>query len=246
MKAALAAIALGLGATSTQAATCGTFEEEYLLHWRSYAAEESSLSGRPTRAYAFPARGRDRTLRSEATVDFRYNEFVRRFEFGSPAVENTPAHPGGMMTISQNLLAPYESTQTEVHFPQPVNGLTLNIFDVDENADFGRSFSDHVSIIGLSRAGSPVEPDLTLPDVPAYERRALMSYHRGNGLSGNNIYPVETRDGYSSFEVSFDEPISALAVRLTGAEALGSSLSTSGNPAPQMITLAEMTFCLPE
>lgn len=241
-------IALMATTTATLAAECGRREVEYQLDWTSSAAVDASPIGRPLMAYAMPTQGHNNT-RDLVEVNFNYGGTLQRFSFDSPRVVELEEVAGGGMLINQNLLASYEMTETKLTFDRPVKNLTLDVHGIDDNAKFGRSYFDQVSLIARTGSGDLHNPDgLRFLGIPDYEHHALMRSEKSRGLSGGRLYPVDLRgsggDGYASFRVSFGDEVAGLSIRLTNAVDKGALYSTSANPSPQEILLGKMTFCV--
>ena len=173
---------------------------------------------------------------------------ARRFQFDSPKVVETTGSPSGAMVIAQNLLEPQESTQTYFLFEKPVSNLRIELYDIDDNAKFGRSFRDQVAFVGRTGHGQTVTPDVSLLGFANYEAKAYLSYEQDRGFSGSNIYPLAissaVRDEFAPFEITFDGPIKDVTMDFASVNGPGSAHSFSSDPSPQEIMLGKTTFCV--
>lgn len=243
---ATAAILFAATSSTALAADCGWGQTEYQIHWTSFAMHDADPSGRPTRAYAFASdKGHNRADPIE--VHFQYG-MARRFQFDSPKVVETTGSPSGAMVIAQNLLEPQESTQTYFLFEKPVSNLRIELYDIDDNAKFGRSFRDQVAFVGRTGHGQTVTPDVSLLGFANYEAKAYLSYEQDRGFSGSNIYPLAissaVRDEFAPFEITFDGPIKDVTMDFASVNGPGSAHSFSSDPSPQEIMLGKTTFCV--
>jgi hypothetical protein len=239
-------IAATLVTSSAYAAECGFGKPSYYIDWTSFAMQDADPSGRPTRAYAFPAD--DGRFRADPTiVHFGYSK-ARYFEFDSPKVVDVDGQKGGAMIISQNLLRPYDMTETQIYFEKPVSNLKIELHGVDDNARFGRAFRDRVTFIGRTNSGKITTSEVSFVDVPDYEAKPLLAYEADRGLAGDNLYPVDmdylNGGGFASYEITFQEKVKDVALRFSSVEGNGSVYAASSNPSPQQIELGRVTFCM--
>jgi hypothetical protein len=245
---ASAALVFAASATVASAADCSFGKTEYEIHWTSFAMQDADPSGRPTRAYAFPADPGFRRA-DPIMVHFGYG-MARRFEFDSPKVVDIEGSSAGAMVIKQNLLRPFEMTETQIYFEAPVSDLKVEVHDVDDNAKFGRSFYDKVSLIGRKNNGKIADADVGLLNIPAFQANPLLAYERDRGLAGDNLYPLNVRavngKGYAPYLVSFDDKIKDVAIRVSSTDGPGPNYSVSSNPSPQEIKIGRVSFCMPK
>lgn len=109
-----------------------------------------------------------------------------------------------------------------IALPTAVPGAQFQIYDVD----FG-SWADHIVVTG-SYGGSTVYPTLT---------NGAANYVAGNAAFGTSGSSSTSSDG--NITVTFQSPVDTIAITYGNHSAAGS------NPGSQVISLADITWCLP-
>lgn len=246
----IAAGFLAVVATSVNAAPCGNAETEYTVDWVSSVDEDNSVTGRPTKASAFPSGKNVKNAPfDEIGVRIAYGGDIRRFSFDSPKVYHAKGAKNGLLEISQDLAEPTERTETRIIFDRPAKRVTFELYDVDESSGFGSAYKDHVSINGYFVDSDPIDASIRFFGLPIDMDKPRMSYERSKGLSGNNIYPVPLsglgQPSFASYRVTFTKPTLRISLKMGTLQDDASGYASTKNPAPQRVHIGPMSFCVP-